>query len=84
MTEVKSGTTSRTVGTSGRAATRSLPEDPYGQDAGIIGKIIDIFKNARQPMFLVCVSDQARRLGYVNRKPVRMESGSAGRRVRLG
>src|SRR5438094_3149774 len=25
-------------------------------------RIIDIFKNARQPMFLVCVSDQARRL----------------------
>ena len=47
-------------------------------------RIIDIFKNARQPMFLVCVSDQARRLGDVNRKPVRMESGSAGRRVRVG
>ena len=26
------------------AATRSLPDDPYGQDAGIIGKIIDVFK----------------------------------------
>src|SRR6202047_479549 len=25
-------------------------------------RIIDIFKNARQPMFLVCVSDQIRRL----------------------
>ena len=25
-------------------------------------RIIDILKNARQPMFLVCVSDQARRL----------------------
>jgi DNA-binding transcriptional MerR regulator len=47
-------------------------------------RIIDIFKNARQPMFLVCVSDQARRLGDANRKPVRMESGSAGRRVRVG
>ncbi len=47
-------------------------------------RIIDIFKNARQPMFLVCVSDQARRLGDVYRKPVRMESGSAGRRVRVG
>src|SRR6266849_3566966 len=47
-------------------------------------RIIDIFKNARQPMFLVCVSDQARRLGDVSRKPVRMESGSAGRRVRVG
>jgi hypothetical protein len=50
-------------------------------------RIIDILKNARQPMFLVCVSDQARRLSEVERKPVRMESGfahAAGRRVRLG
>src|ERR1700692_37252 len=35
--------------------------------------IIDILKTARQPMFLVCVSDQARRLSGVERKPVRME-----------
>jgi DNA-binding transcriptional MerR regulator len=48
-------------------------------------RIIDILKNARQPMFLVCVSDQARRLGEAERKPVRMESAAAvGRRVRLG
>ena len=26
------------------------------------GRIIDLLKNARQPMFLVCVSDQVRRL----------------------
>jgi outer membrane protein assembly factor BamE (lipoprotein component of BamABCDE complex) len=31
------------------AATRSLPEDPYGQDAGIIGKIIDLFKKVVDP-----------------------------------
>ena len=31
------------------AATRSLPEDPYGQDAGIIGKIIDVFKKIYDP-----------------------------------
>ena len=31
------------------AATRSLPEDPYGQDAGIVGKIIDIFKKVMDP-----------------------------------
>lgn len=31
------------------AATRSLPEDPYGQDAGIIGKIIDIFRKVVDP-----------------------------------
>jgi hypothetical protein len=47
-------------------------------------RIIDILKNARQPMFLVCVSDQARRLGESDRKPVRMESGMAARRARLG
>ena len=32
----------------------------YLEDAD--DRIIDILKNARQPMFLVCVSDQARRL----------------------
>ena len=31
------------------AATRTLPEDPYGQDAGIIGKVIDIFRNIWNP-----------------------------------
>ena len=31
------------------AATRTLPEDPYGQDAGIVGKIIDIFKKIYDP-----------------------------------
>jgi DNA-binding transcriptional MerR regulator len=47
-------------------------------------RIIDILKNARQPMFLVCVTDQARRLGDVERKPVRMEPGLAVRRARIG
>jgi DNA-binding transcriptional MerR regulator len=47
-------------------------------------RIIDILKNARQPMFLVCVSDQARRLSGVERKPVRMEAGAAARRARMG
>lgn len=48
-------------------------------------RIIDILKNARQPMFLVCVSDQARRLSDQDRKPVRMEAGSAAaRRARVG
>src|ERR1700731_3637652 len=36
-------------------------------------RIIDILKNARQPMLLMCVSDQARRLTEIGRKPVRME-----------
>src|SRR5580700_9530197 len=44
-------------------------------------RIIDILKNARQPMFLVCVSDQARRLGESDRKPVRMEPGLPSRRA---
>src|SRR6266446_5629951 len=39
-------------------------------------RIIDLFKNAQQPMFLVCVSDQARRLEDVGRKPVRMEAAA--------
>jgi DNA-binding transcriptional MerR regulator len=47
-------------------------------------RIIDILKNARQPMFLVCVSDQARRLGESDRKPVRMEAGTSARRARMG
>ena len=47
-------------------------------------RIIDILKNAKQPMFLVCVTDQARRLGDVDRKPIRSESGAAVRRARVG
>ena len=42
--------------------------------------IIDILKNARQPMFLVCVSDQVRRIQATlppMRKPVGRESASA-------
>ena len=45
-------------------------------------RIIDIFKNSRQPMFLVCVSDQVRRLDHTERKPMRMEPGLLARRVR--
>ena len=48
-------------------------------------RIIDLLKNARQPMFVVCVSDQARRLaGGTERKPVRIEPGLAARRARVG
>ena len=47
-------------------------------------KIIDILKNASQPMFLVCVSDQVRRLGAPGeaaaRKPVRSELSAAAAR----
>src|SRR6266852_5287487 len=41
-------------------------------------RIIDILKNARQPMFLVCVSDQVRRLTETPaRKPARSEAAAA-------
>src|SRR5271165_478752 len=40
-------------------------------------RIIDILKNAKQPMFLVCVSDQVRRLGETPKKPVRTEGAAA-------
>lgn len=43
-------------------------------------RIIDILKNAKQPMFLVCVSDQVRRLGETPKKGVRAESTVAARR----
>src|SRR5689334_20239352 len=45
-------------------------------------RIIDLLKNARQPMFLVCVTDQARRLTSTERKPARSEtaSGSTARK----
>jgi len=44
-------------------------------------RIIDLFKNARQPMFLVCVSDQVRRLDDIPKKSVGSER-LAGRRIR--
>jgi DNA-binding transcriptional MerR regulator len=45
-------------------------------------RIIDILKNARQPMFLVCVSDQVKRLGPNAKKPVRQEVAPQARRAR--
>src|SRR5437763_9641427 len=44
-------------------------------------RIIDLFKNARQPMFLVCVSDQVRRLDEIPKKSVASER-LAGRRIK--
>ncbi len=44
-------------------------------------RIIDLLKNARQPMFLVCVSDQVKRLDEVPKKSSRGES-SLARRMR--
>ena len=46
-------------------------------------RIIDLLKNARQPMFLVCVSDQARRLTVATeRKPAKSETGASIRKSR--
>ncbi|MFN7995580.1 MAG: MerR family transcriptional regulator [Bryobacteraceae bacterium] len=45
-------------------------------------RIIDLLKNARQPMFLVCVSDQVRRLAQALRKPAKSEGARPARRVR--
>lgn len=46
-------------------------------------RIIDILKNARQPMFLVCVSDQVRRLSGNMKKPAKTETaGFAARRAK--
>lgn len=47
-------------------------------------RIIDILKNAKQPMFLVCVTDQVKRLSASPKKPVRAEGSAAAgsRRVR--
>src|SRR6516164_1834448 len=46
-------------------------------------RIIDLLKNARQPMFLVCVTDQARRLSAAaERKPAGSETAAAARKAR--
>jgi len=49
-------------------------------------RIIDLLKDAKQPMFLVCVSDQVERLREpATRKPARTESSAAtSRRSRVG
>jgi DNA-binding transcriptional MerR regulator len=40
-------------------------------------RIINLLKNARQPMFLVCVTDQVKRLSAATeRKPLRSETGA--------
>ena len=46
-------------------------------------RIIDVMKNAKQPMFLVCVTDQLRRIQLATaRKPARSETGTIARRTR--
>jgi DNA-binding transcriptional MerR regulator len=46
-------------------------------------RIIDLLKNARQPMFLVCVTDQLRRFAAAQlRKPAKSETAGAARKAR--
>jgi DNA-binding transcriptional MerR regulator len=46
-------------------------------------RIIDLLKNAKQPMFLVCVTDQVRRLSATaERKPARSETAAPARKAR--
>ncbi len=40
-------------------------------------RIVDLMKNSRQPMFLVCVSDQARRITATVDRPARKPAGTA-------
>lgn len=46
-------------------------------------RVIDVLKNARQPMFLVCVTDHAKRLGPIPKKTVRAEVLPGGRKSRV-
>src|SRR5215470_4794819 len=44
-------------------------------------RIIDLLKNARQPMFLVCVTDQVKRLSSTSeRKPAKSETNTLARK----
>ncbi len=48
-------------------------------------RIIDLLKNAKQPMFLVCVTDQVRRLtAGAARRPARAETGGGSSRAKAG
>ena len=51
-----------------------------GRNAGPHHRLL---KNARQPMFLVCVADQVRRLNS-SRKTARTETAAAARKARAG
>jgi DNA-binding transcriptional MerR regulator len=46
-------------------------------------RIIDLLKNARQPMFLVCVTDQVRRFPDPPKKPAGSETSVAVRKTRV-
>ena len=46
-------------------------------------EFVDLLKNARQPMFLISVSDQARRLAAPVKKSVRAELPAVARKSRV-
>ncbi|MGO9012817.1 MAG: MerR family transcriptional regulator [Bryobacteraceae bacterium] len=53
----------------------------YLEDAP--NRVISLLKNARQPMFLVCVTDQVKRLGTAaERKPAKSETAGVARKTR--
>jgi DNA-binding transcriptional MerR regulator len=43
-------------------------------------RVVDLMKNARQPMFLVCVTDQLKRFQLAAKKPMRSENGATPER----
>ena len=45
-------------------------------------RVVDLLKNAKQPMFLVCVTDQLRKFELAVKKPVKPEIAAAERRAR--
>lgn len=47
-------------------------------------RVVDLLKDAKQPMFLVCVTDQLRRLQLAAKKPVKSEAAAPERRARVG
>ncbi len=47
-------------------------------------RVVDLLKDAKQPMFLVCVTDQLRRLHLAAKKPVKSEAAAPERRARVG
>src|SRR3974377_408867 len=48
-------------------------------------RIVDLLKNSRQPMFLVSVSDQVKRItAAAERKPAKPEAPAAARKARAG
>ncbi|MCU1262774.1 MAG: transcriptional regulator, MerR family [Bryobacterales bacterium] len=47
-------------------------------------RVVDLLKDAKQPMFLVCVTDQLRRFQLATKKPMKSETAPSERRARLG